>query len=228
MDGLVAEANNFFKNGTTTNVVKDVIQGVEFRRLQEFGEEEQTLLLRILISSAPKTSKFLELQAANGIAGFLFSEMHVKEQRVGQIEVQVHPSRVSQLGLCGDSVGVVTGWLVRRDCDVVSVTLGDCTPFRLYPTRSRRFRLVVYDSPVERDSREFHFRVFHLQLGHCWRKPSETPRGWRTRDECWSPTSSQGIGTLSPLSYSSRNGWLASKMKICSLVTWKFLAILAG
>ena len=34
----------------------------------------------------------------------MFSEMHVEEQRLVKLRVQIRPSRVSQLGFCGDSV----------------------------------------------------------------------------------------------------------------------------
>ena len=127
--------------------------------------------------------------------------MHVKEQ--GLVKLR------SQLGICGNSVGVVTGWLVWRDCGVVSVAPGDCPIGSIQP-----------DSPVEK-SREFHFRVSHLQHGHCWRNPSETLRDRRSPDERWD---SLHYRRRLELNYPNWDGWIVSKDRFCSLETWRYHA----
>ena len=51
------------------------------------------------------TNRFVESPAANGIAGFLFGEMHVKEKKeLVKLTSKFCASRVSQLGFCRDSV----------------------------------------------------------------------------------------------------------------------------
>ena len=106
----------------------------------------------------PTTSSFLQSPAANGIAGFLFSEMQIKEQALVKLRSKFahHHSSVSaatrsELSQAGSCRGPAT------------FTSCDCTSFRLHPTRSRRFRLVDCDSPVEMNSRELHFFVSATQ-----------------------------------------------------------------
>ena len=53
----------------------------------------------------PTTNRFLESPAANEIAVFFLVQRDACQRTtVGQIEVQICPSRVSQLGFCRDSV----------------------------------------------------------------------------------------------------------------------------
>ena len=66
--------------------------------------KETNVVVSNIDQFGPTTSKFLESPAANGIAGFLFSEMHVKEQGLAKLRSKFTQSRVSQLSLCGDSV----------------------------------------------------------------------------------------------------------------------------
>ena len=51
------------------------------------------------------TNRFLESPAANGIAGFMFSEMHVKDQGLVKLRSKFALQGFhSQLGFCSDSV----------------------------------------------------------------------------------------------------------------------------
>ena len=52
----------------------------------------------------PATNRFLESPAANEIAGFMFSEMHVKEQGLAKLRSKFAFLGFSQLGVCSDSV----------------------------------------------------------------------------------------------------------------------------
>ena len=79
----------------------------------------------------PATNVFLESPAANGIAGFMFSEMHVKEQGLVKLRskfaLQVRsPQRVS---LSCHKLGRVT---VAQHCSGPT----SFAPFRLHPARS--------------------------------------------------------------------------------------------
>ena len=68
----------------------------------------------------PTTNRFLESPAANGIAGFMFCEMHVKEQRLVKLRskfaLQGFHSSVSAA-----IQSVVAIWFVRWCCDTVQV-----------------------------------------------------------------------------------------------------------
>ena len=96
----------------------------------------------------PTTNRFLESPAANGIAGFLFSEMHVKEQGLVKLRCK--------FALQGfhSSVSAATPSLSCRNLARVGVLfrsqLAISHPFRLHPTWICRFRLVVDDPLVVR------------------------------------------------------------------------------
>ena len=129
-----------------------------------------------MISLAPPRAVFLISPAANGIAGFLFSDIHIKEQGLVKL-----CSKFTHQGLHSwVSAAARSEWSQAGSCGSC-----DCTSFLLHTARSRRFRLVVDDSPVERNIIDFRFLVSHLQHRQCWRKPPETLRDCRTCDERW-------------------------------------------
>ena len=87
VDGLLGEANALFLKNTNTS---DVSGTGSHANIDQFG---------------PATNSFLESPAANEIAGFLFSEMHVKEQGLVKLRSrfaqQGFHSSVSAAGSCG-------------------------------------------------------------------------------------------------------------------------------
>ena len=64
--------------------------------------------IRVVVANidqfGPATNRYLESPAANEIAGFVFSEMHVKEQGLVKLRSKFALQGVSQLGFCCGSV----------------------------------------------------------------------------------------------------------------------------
>ena len=138
--------------------------------------------LLISIVFGPATNVFLESPAANGIAGFMFSEMHVKEQGLVKLRSKfalqgfhssvsaASQSELSQAGSCGGTATLFRSYLAIS--------------FRLHPTRSCGIRLVVDNPFVERHACDVHFRLPHLQHRHRGDEPSEALRDRCSRQGC--------------------------------------------
>ena len=148
--------------------------------------------------------------------------IHVQRSaRVGQIEVQICPVRVSQLGFCCGSVLVVVARVVYGD--TVQVPPRYLASFRLHPTGSRGFRLVVDDPLVEGHACDVCFRLLDLQHGHRRSEPSGSVR---TSRMLASPSPLQGIGMCCLPSCWNQAGLPESKERVCSRVTWRSRALL--
>ena len=129
------------------------------------------------------TTRFLESPAANGIAGFMVSEMHVKDQ--GLVKLR------SKFALQGFTARFVQRFSLSCRNLVRAVVLRHCSgPTSLFrtlsapSTRSCGLRLVVDDPFVERHTCDVCLRSPYLQYRCRGDEPSETFRDRLSRHEC--------------------------------------------
>ena len=127
----------------------------------------------------PATNVFLESPAANGIAGFMFSEMHVKEQGLFKLRSNfalqgfhssvsaASQSELSQAGSCGGTATLFRSYLA------ISHPFGSIQP-----------GAVGFNHSVERHACDVRFRLPHLQYGYNHGEPSETLRDRCSRQGC--------------------------------------------
>ena len=150
-------------------------------------------LIANIDQSGLATNRFLMSPAANGIAGFLFSEMYVKEQGLVKLRSKfafhssvsaATQSELSQSGSCGGRATLF------RSHFAISLA-----SFRLHSARTCWFRLVIDDPLVERHTCDVCFRLLDLQHGHRRVEPSEALRDFVLPSQMLgSPSSSRVIG----------------------------------